>query len=115
MPKNRNSNIVGKLLGQASDLISLVDYQDGAVVSRTLIDKEPGTVTLFSFDQDQGLSEHVAPFNALLYVFDGNAEVTVSGKPVQLRTGMITLLPAGEPHSVKAVTRFKMMLVMIRA
>jgi quercetin dioxygenase-like cupin family protein len=103
------------LAGQALSLASMVNYQEGSIVSRTLIDKEVGTVTLFAFDADQALSEHTAPFDALLYVFDGSVEVTVAGKPIELNGGMITLLPAGKPHSVKALSRFKMMLTMIRA
>jgi quercetin dioxygenase-like cupin family protein len=104
-----------KLAGKAEILAALVEYQEDSVVSRTLIDKDVGTVTLFAFDEDQGLSEHTAPFDALLYVFDGEAEITVSGKPVQVKAGMITLLPVGKPHSVKALSRFKMMLIMIRS
>lgn len=110
----RNGTIQN-LAGQAKTLVELVDYQVGSVVSRTLIDKDVGTVTLFAFDADQGLSEHTAPFDALLYVFDGEAEVTVSGKPVQLKAGSLTLLPVGKPHAVKALTKFKMMLIMIRS
>jgi quercetin dioxygenase-like cupin family protein len=109
------SNVASKLAGQSSSLLGLVDYQDGSVVSRTLIDKKAGTVTLFAFDMDQGLSEHTAPFDALLYVFDGEAEVTVSGKPIKVYAGMVTLLPAGEPHAVKAISRFKMILTMIKS
>ncbi len=111
----KKKEAVIKLAGKAETLSALVDYQEGSVVSRTLIDKDVGTVTLFAFDEDQGLSEHTAPFDALLYVFDGEAEVTVSGKPVELNAGMITLLPVGKPHSVKALSRFKMMLIMIRS
>ncbi len=97
------------------NLTGLIDYQEGAVVSRTIIDKEVGTVTLFAFDTNQGLSEHTAPFDAIVYVFDGEAEVTIEGKPVQLKAGMLTIMPAGKPHSVRALTQFKMMLIMIRA
>lgn len=115
MAKNKKEKSGGKLLAQAAILTELVDYQEGAVVSRTLVDKKVGTVTLFAFDADQGLSEHTAPFDALVYVFDGEAEVTISGKAVRLKAGMLTVMPAGEPHAVKALTRFKMMLIMIRA
>lgn len=111
----KNTTYSLKLAGQAADLAGLIDYQESSVVSRTLIDKDKGTVTLFAFDGKQGLSEHTAPFDALLYVFDGEAEVTVSGKPLQLSAGMVALLPAGKPHSVKAMSRFKMMLIMIRS
>ncbi|MCX8150756.1 MAG: cupin domain-containing protein [Candidatus Bathyarchaeota archaeon] len=96
-------------------LTGLINYQEGAVVSRTLIDKQVGTVTLFAFDANQGLSEHTAPFDALVYVFDGEAEVTIAGESVQLKSGMLTIMPAGKPHSVKALSPFKMMLIMIRA
>jgi quercetin dioxygenase-like cupin family protein len=113
--KNKNVDVATKFKEEATILAELVDYQEGSVVSRTLIDKKAGTVTLFAFDSDQGLSEHIAPFDALLYVFDGKAEVTISGKTAQLNAGMVTLLPAGATHSVKALSRFKMMLVMIRS
>ncbi|MCW4005381.1 MAG: cupin domain-containing protein [Candidatus Bathyarchaeota archaeon] len=94
---------------------SLIDYQEGSVVSRTLIDKQTGTVTLFAFDEKQGLSEHTAPFDALVYVFDGEAKITISGKSVQVKAGEITVMPANEPHAVEAKTRFKMMLTMVRS
>ena len=113
--KKKSTTPTSKLAGQAAELAALVDYQVGSIVSRTLIDKDEGTVTLFAFDQEQGLSEHTAPFDALLYVFDGEAQVTVTGKTIQVKNGMITLLPAGKPHSVKAATRFKMMLTMIKS
>ncbi len=113
--KNKKADTGTKLAAQATALTSLVDYQEGSIVSRTLIEKKAGTVTLFAFDADQSLSEHTAPFDALLYVFDGEAEVTISGIVDQLKTGMATLLPAGETHAVKALSRFKMMLVMIKA
>ncbi len=93
----------------------MIDYQEGSVVSRTVIDKDAGTVTLFAFDEGQGLSDHTAPFDALLYVFDGDAEVTVAGKPIKVKAGSITLLPVGKVHSVRALTQFKMMLIMIRS
>ncbi|MGF3523302.1 MAG: cupin domain-containing protein [Candidatus Bathyarchaeia archaeon] len=100
---------------QPFTLAGLIDYQEGAVVSRTIIDKQVGTVTLFAFDVAQGLSEHTAPFDALVYVLDGEAEVNIEGKSVRLNTGMFTIMPAGKPHSVRALTPFKMMLIMIRA
>ena len=112
--KEKN-NGTSKLAGQASNLTGLVDYQNGSIVSRTLIDKKAGTVTLFAFDVEQRLSEHTAPFDAMLYVFEGEAEATISGKPIKLNAGMMTLLPAGEPHAVKAISRFKMMLTMIKS
>jgi quercetin dioxygenase-like cupin family protein len=93
----------------------LIEYQDGSVVSRTIIDKETGTVTLFAFDEGQGLSEHTAPFDALVHILDGKAEVTISGKPFLLKSGEMLIMPTNEPHALKAILRFKMILTMIRA
>lgn len=95
-------------------LAALVDYQPGAVVSRTLVKKPTGTVTAFAFDQGEGLSEHTAPYDALVLVADGEAEVTVAGTPHRVVGGQILRLPAGKPHGLKATTRFKMLLIMIR-
>ena len=104
-----------KLPGQLLKADALVNYGEGAVVSRTMIDKPSGTVTLFAFDKGQGLSEHTAPFDALVYVVDGEAEVTISGNPRRLKQSEMIIIPAGHPHSLKAVQRFKMMLVMIKS
>jgi len=93
----------------------LVDYQEGAIVSRTLIDKKAGTVTVFAFDEGQGLSEHAAPYDALVTLLDGKAEVVISGKSLQVRAGGMVILPANEPHALKATKKFKMLLTMIRA
>ena len=93
----------------------LVNYQEGAVVSRTLLKREKGTVTLFAFDAGQGLSEHTAPFDALVHVLEGEAEITISGKPHRVRAGELLLMPASEPHALRALTQFKMLLTMIRA
>lgn len=100
--------------GQAGRLAALVEYQTGAVVSRTLVDKPVGTLTLFAFDQGQGLSEHTAPYDAFVQVYDGKAEVTIGGTAHALQAGDAILMPAGEPHELRARERFKMMLVMIR-
>ncbi|MCP4076479.1 MAG: cupin domain-containing protein [Gammaproteobacteria bacterium] len=100
---------------KVSLLTNLADYQDGSVVSKTLIKKETGTVTLFAFDQGQGLSEHTAPFDALVCVLDGEVEIMISGNPYILKMGEMIILPVNEPHSLKAVRRFKMMLTMIRS
>jgi quercetin dioxygenase-like cupin family protein len=97
------------------NLNDLLSYQDGAVVSRTLINKKTGTVTLFAFDAGEGLSEHTAPFDALVYLLDGEAEVTISGKSHHLKTGEMILMPAGAPHALKATQKFKMMLTMIKS
>jgi quercetin dioxygenase-like cupin family protein len=103
------------LTGKVANLSGLVSYQKGAVVSRTVIDKTAGTVTLFAFDQGQGLSEHTAPFDALVNVIDGEVEITISGKPDRVKQGEMMIMPANQPHALKALTRFKMMLVMIKA
>ena len=105
----------GKLAEQANRIVELVEYQEGSIVSRTVIDKSTGTLTLFAFDKGQGLSEHTAPFDALVYVFDGEAEVAISGKPVQLKQGEMIIMPANQPHALRAINRFKMMLVMIKS
>ena len=96
-------------------LLDLVGYQEGSVVSRTIMDGNTGTVTLFAFDQAQGLSEHTSPFNALAHVLEGEVEITISGKPMDLKAGELILMPAGQPHKLKAITRFKMLLTMIRS
>ncbi len=100
---------------KGSSLLSLIDYQEGSVVSRTLIEKETGTVTLFAFDKGEGLSEHTAPFDAMVCVLDGTVEIAVSGKPATVKQGEMLILPANEPHALKAVNRFKMMLIMIKS
>jgi quercetin dioxygenase-like cupin family protein len=103
------------LTAEAANLTDLIAYQADSVVSRTIIDKTAGTITLFAFDNGQGLSEHTAPYDALVYVLDGEAEVVISGKPVRLKKGELTIMPANQPHALSAVTKFKMLLVMIRA
>lgn len=96
-------------------LADLVDYQDGSVVSKTLIKKETGTVTLFAFDRNQGLSEHTAPFDAMVCVLDGSVEIRIAGRPYTLAQGDMIVMPANQPHALKAIDRFKMMLTMIRS
>lgn len=103
------------ILGHKAALADLVSYQEGSVVSRTLINKNIGTVTLFAFDENQGLSEHTAPYDALVCIIDGEAEVYISGKLHQLKTNEAIMMPANQPHALKASKRFKMMLVMIRS
>lgn len=100
---------------QAVKMSDLADYQEGSIVSRTIIDKKAGTVTFFAFDEGQGLSEHVAPYDALVCILDGEAEVTVSGKIYHLKEGEMILMPANKPHALKATKRFKMMLIMVKA
>jgi len=96
-------------------LIDMIEYQKDAIVSKTIIEKKTGTVTLFSFDQNQGLSEHTAPFDALVQVLEGAAEIRISGKPFTLKKGEMIIMPANEPHALKAVGQFKMLLTMIRS
>ena len=97
------------------NLNSLIQYQENSVVSKTLIDKKVGTVTLFAFDKDQGLSEHTTPFDALVYIFDGEAEITISGKAYHLKKDQMLIMPANHPHALKAIEKYKMMLIMIRS
>lgn len=101
--------------GEKADLASLVAYQPGSIVSRTLVEDKAGTVTLFAFDEGQGLSEHTAPYDALLQLLEGAAEVAIAGKRSPLEAGEIIVLPAGKPHAVRASTRIKMLLTMIRS
>ena len=100
---------------EAQPLLGLVNYQVGSVVSRVILKREKGNVTIFAFDQGQGLSEHTSPFEALVQVVEGQAEITVAGIPIEVKTGDVVLLPAERPHAVKAITRFKMVLTMIRS
>ncbi len=100
---------------KAIQLADNVNYQEGAIVSRTLIDKEAGTVTLFAFDKGQGLSEHTASYDALVQVLEGEVNVKISGKAISIKQGEITIMPANHPHALFAVTRFKMLLTMIKA
>jgi len=96
-------------------LADLVNYQEGAVVSRTLLKRATGTVTLFAFDEGQGLSEHTAPFDAVAHLLAGEAEIAVSGKPLRTKAGEAVLMPTNQPHSLKALSKFKMLLTMIRS
>lgn len=101
--------------GQAIDLSSLINYQSGSVVSREIIKKTNGNITLFAFDKDEGLSEHTAPFDAVVQIIEGEAEIKLSGNNHKLKTGDIIIMPAGEPHSVKALEKFKMLLTMVKS
>jgi len=100
---------------QVLPVADLIAYQEGAVVSRQIVKAEAGNVTLFAFDLGQELSEHTAPFDALVHVLDGEVEVRISGKPHTLKAGEAIVMPVNEPHALKALTRFKMLLTMIRA
>ena len=114
MNANKKKEAPLKLKAQATRLIDLINYQEGSVVSREIISKKTGTVTLFAFDEGQGLSEHTAPFDALVYCLNGNVEVTISGNPIQLKPGEVVIMPAHQPHALKALKKLKMLLIMIR-
>jgi len=105
----------GVATGEKLNLANLAGYQEGAVVSRTVVDKPVGTITAFAFDVGEGLSEHTAPYDAFVQVLDGEAEVNIEGKVQTVSAGEIVVMPANRPHSMRAVKRFKMLLVMIRA
>lgn len=100
---------------EAFALADLVNYQAGSVVSRTIVKRPMGTVTLFAFDEGEGLSEHTAAFDALAHVLEGEAEIMISGKAIRTKAGEAVLMPAHQPHALKAITRFKMALTMLRA
>jgi quercetin dioxygenase-like cupin family protein len=109
--KNQDS---GKIVGKALNLAGLIEYQNGAVVSRTLLDKDAGSITLFAFDKGQGLSEHTAPYDATVQIIEGVAEIKISGKPSRVKAGELIIMPANKPHALRAVEKFKMLLIMIR-
>ncbi len=115
MEHNEKQREAEKLAGVSLNLGNLIAYQEGSVVSRTIIAKDTGNVTLFAFAQGQGLSEHTAPFDALVYLLDGESEITISGKLVQVKEGDIVIMPANEPHALRAIKKFKMLLVMIKS
>jgi len=100
---------------EAAQLVDLIAYQGGSIVSREIISRPTGTVTLFAFDAGQGLSEHTAPFDAMVSVLDGEVEITISGKKNMLKAGDMIVMPANQPHALKAIAKFKMLLVMIKS
>ncbi|MFH0887294.1 MAG: cupin domain-containing protein [bacterium] len=101
-------------MAEKENLMKTIEYQDKSVVSRTIIKKDTGTVTVFAFDKGEGLSAHSAPFDAMVQILDGEAEITISDKKYDLKTGEMIIMPANEPHALKALSRFKMLLVMIK-
>ncbi len=104
-----------ELATRALKLVDLIDYQEESIVSRTIVDGNTGSVTLFAFDEGHGLSEHTAPFDALVYILNGEAEVTISSNVLRLKEGEMVIMPANEPHALRAVERFKMLLIMIKS
>jgi quercetin dioxygenase-like cupin family protein len=97
------------------NLTGSIDYQQGSIVSKQLIKKDTGNVTFFAFDQGEGLSEHIAPYDAMVYVVEGEAEITIAKKPYNVKSGEMIVMPANQPHALKALQKFKMLLVMIRS
>ena len=102
------------LRGEVIDVVNHIEYADGSVVSKELVKKKVGSLTLFAFDKGQGLSEHTAPYDATVHVLDGKATLVIDGKPIEAKTGELVIMPANIPHSVEAREKFKMMLIMIR-
>lgn len=115
MKDDTEQNNKEKLRAHAVSLDDFIDYHTDSVVSRMVLNKKSGTVTLFAFDEGQSLSEHTAPFDALVYILSGEAVITISGKSLQAKEGEMVILPANIPHAVQAVKKFKMMLTMIRS
>jgi quercetin dioxygenase-like cupin family protein len=113
--KKNKSSVLESCLAKPAALASLIDYADDSIVSKTIIDKSVGTITLFAFDKGQKLSEHTAPYDAVVQVFDGSAELTIGGKFITVCAGQIIVMPANIPHEVVADEKFKMLLTMIRA
>ena len=109
-----NKTVLDACMATAQDLSSLVDYASDSIVSKTILDKPAGTITLFAFDKGQKLSEHTAPYDAVVQVVDGNAKLTIGGESVSVSAGSIIIMPANVPHSVDAAEKFKMLLTMIR-
>jgi quercetin dioxygenase-like cupin family protein len=115
MNESEKSQSKGLPGAQAVTAAGWVNYQDGSIVSREIVHKPTGTVTLFAFDEGQGLSEHTAPFDALVLLLEGEAEITIAGKPHLLQAGQMILMPARQPHALKASKKFKMVLTLIRS
>jgi quercetin dioxygenase-like cupin family protein len=113
--KRKGTTGAAPLKAKVGKAAELIEYQEGAVVSREVMKRKTGTVTLFAFDKGQGLSEHTAPFDALVHVLDGEVEISISGTPLRLKKGEMVIMPANDPHALKAVRKFKMVLTMIKS
>ena len=115
MEISHNTDETDKFKARALNTLGMVDYQAGSVVSRQIVKKKIGTVTLFAFDRGQELSEHTTPYDALVVIVDGEAEITISGRAHRVKQGELIVMPANQPHALKAVARFKMVLTMLRS
>lgn len=115
MANTKNTSDKADIIGMSLKLNDLVAYQPGSIVSRVILKKDTGNITLFAFDQGQGLSEHTAPFDAHIFIAEGEAEITIAGNKSTVKSGEMIILPANKPHAVHAVTKFKMVLTMIRS
>ncbi|MCX5632452.1 MAG: cupin domain-containing protein [Phycisphaerae bacterium] len=115
MKKTKKNTVLKTCVAKAVNLAGLVEYSSDSIVSKTIIDKSVGTVTLFAFDAGQGLSEHQAPYDALVQIVEGAAVLTIGGKKIKASAGQIVIMPANIPHAVQAKEKFKMLLIMIRA
>lgn len=115
MKTSRLSESARKFVGHPINLAEYVNYQKNSVVSREIVHEKTGSITLFAFDKGQGLSEHTASFDAFVQILDGETEITISGKPIRMKKGEMIVMPAHQPHALKAIKKFKMLLVMIRS
>ena len=113
--KKKSASVLDSCLGKSQGLNGLIEYSDDSIVSKTILDKPAGTVTLFAFDKGQKLSEHTAPYDAIVQVIDGRAVITIAGQEKEVSGGQIIIMPGNVPHAVAAKERFKMLLIMIRA
>ncbi len=113
--QEQNARVLPECLGKGQKLVELIEYSKDSIVSKTLLDKSAGTITLFAFDQGQKLSEHTVPYDAVVQILDGKARITIGGKQKEVSQGQIIIMPANVPHAVNAGEKFKMLLTMIRA
>ena len=113
--KKENASVLQACLGKGQRLAELVEYSKDSIVSKTILDKPAGTITLFAFDKGQKLSEHTTPYDAVVQIFDGQARLTIGGQDVEVSAGQIIIMPGNVPHAVAAEEKFKMLLTMIRA
>ena len=113
--KEQKAQVLSECIGKAQQMLELIEYADDSIVGKTLLDKSAGTITLFAFDKGQKLSEHMAPYDAVVQILDGKARITIAGNQKEVSQGQIIIMPANVPHAVDAGERFKMLLTMIRA